>query len=117
MIGPTTNIGERPHRVWFQNPTAPVADGHGGFVQAWTDLAPPALFVKIESATGQALERVKAAGAILAQASHIVTGPFHPQVTSQTRILFNGRTFAVLGVITPAERAVELAMICAEVVA
>jgi head-tail adaptor len=116
MIGPTTSIAERPHRVQFQNPGPLVADGGGGYTQSWIDCAPPAMFVKIENASGLSLERLLAAGVVVASATHIVTAPFHPQVTTKTRLLFNGRVFAVAGVASPEERTVETVMACTEVV-
>lgn len=115
MIGPTTHVADRPHRVTLQNPGPGIPDGEGGVTQTWTDLTPPALSVKIAPATAKDLERV-AAGTVLATATHLVTGPYHPQVTTQTRILFNGRQFSVTGVSNPEERNVELVLVCVEVV-
>jgi head-tail adaptor len=102
--------------VNLQNPSAPIPDGHGGYTQAWVDLVPFALFVKIEPATALALERVKSVGTVVAQATHLVTGPYHPQATTQTRLLFNGRALTVVGLVSRDERNVESVMICAEVV-
>jgi SPP1 family predicted phage head-tail adaptor len=115
-IAPRTSVGKRPHRVTFQNPGPPVANDDGGFTQSWTDLTPAALSVEIKAATQQDLERVTA-GTVLATATHLVTGPFHPQVTTKTRILFNGREFHVNGVANPEERSVEMILVCSEVVA
>jgi head-tail adaptor len=115
-VGPTTAIADRPHRVTLQNPGPAVPDGDGGYAQSWIDLAPPALSAKIAPATARDLEKV-AAGTVLSTASHIVTMPYHPQVTTKTRILFNGRVFNVTGVATPDEGGVETIAICAEVVA
>jgi len=115
MIGPTTNVADRPHRVTLQNPGPAVPDGEGDTIPSWTDLNPPALSMKIAAATAADLERVTA-GTVLATATHIVTGPFHPQITTQTRILFNGRSFSVTGVSNPEERNVELVLVCVEVV-
>lgn len=115
-LAPTASVADRPHRVTLQNPSTPVADGDGGFTQTWTDLVPPALSVKIAPATAADLERVTA-GTVLSTATHIVTGPYHAQVTTKTRILFNGRAFSVVGVSNPEERNVELVLVCVEVVA
>lgn len=90
-------------------------DGDGGFTQSWTDLVPPALYVSIAPATARDLERVTA-GTVLSTASHIVTAPYHPQITTKTRILFNGRVFSVTGVSNPEERSVELILACVEIV-
>lgn len=115
MIGPQTNIADRPHRVSFQNPGPAAPDGEGGTVPSWTDLTPPALSVKIAPATAANLERVTS-GTVLATATHVITGPYHPQVTTQTRILFNGRQFSVTGVSNREERNVDMTLVCKEVV-
>lgn len=114
-IGPKVAIADRPHRVTLQNPGPAVPDGDG-YTQSWTDLTPPALSVKIAPATQRDLERV-IAGTVMSQATHIVTGPFHPQVTTKTRIIFSGRTFNVVGVADPEEGGVEMVLVCVEVVA
>jgi len=111
-----SSVFERPHRVTLQNPGPPVADGDGGFTQTWTDLVPSAMSASIETATADKLEKLGSATAI-SLATHIVSMPYHPQVTTKTRILFNGRTFNVTGVSNPDERNVNTVAICAEVVA
>jgi SPP1 family predicted phage head-tail adaptor len=115
-VGPKTAIADRPHRVTLQNPGPAIPDGDGGYTQSWTDLVPPALSVKIAPATQRDLERV-IAGTVMSTATHIVTGPFHPQVTTKTRVLFNGRQFSVVGVADPEEGQVEMILVCVEVVA
>ena len=108
--------GTRRHRVTLQNPGAPVPDGDGGFTQGWTDLAPRVLHVSIEPATARDLERL-AAGTNISSASHIVKAPYHPGVTTKTRLTFNDRTLHVASVINPEERNRELVLVCEEVVA
>lgn len=114
-IGPATAVADRPHRVTLQNPGPAIPDGDGDYTQSWTDLTPAAVSVRIQTATASALERITS-GTVLSTATHIVTAPFHPQITTQTRILFNGRTFNVTGVTNPDEGDVELILVCAEVV-
>lgn len=116
MTAPTTGVGARPHRVTLQNPGPAVPDGDGGFTQSWVDLTPPALSMEIKPATARDLEHVTA-GTVIAQATHLVTGPFHAGVTTKTRVLFNGREFHVVGVADPEERHVELVLVCVEIVA
>jgi SPP1 family predicted phage head-tail adaptor len=114
MIGPQrAAIGDRPHRVLFQNPGPAVPDGDGGFTQAWTDCAPPALSMSIVNATAAALERI-AGGTVIATATHIVSGPYHPQVTTQTRAVFDGRTFQIGNVIDREQRHQEMVLVCTE---
>lgn len=117
MIGLSrTSIAERPHRVSLQSPGPAIPDGAGGSTVTWTDLVPPALSVKISPATAVDLERV-AAGTVLSTNTYIVKGPYHPQVSTQTRILFNGRVFNVTGGGSPDERQVEMELVAVEVVA
>lgn len=115
MIAPSVGVGARPHRITLQNPGTAVPDGDGGFTQTWTDLTPASMFAKIAPATARDLERV-AAGTVLSTATHIVTLPYHPQITTLTRITFNGRNLSVTGVSNPDERNVELILTAVEVV-
>lgn len=118
MIAPRTSVGERPHYVLLQNPGPAVPDGAGGFTQTWSDLAAPAsVFAKIEPATAENLERVAAGVTVEANATHIISMPFHPSVTTKTRVVHNGRTFTVSGVSSPDERQQETIAIANEVVA
>lgn len=107
--------GLRRHTVVLQNPGSPVPDGDGGFTLSWTDLAPRIMQASIQPATARDLERV-AAGSVLSSATQIVTIPYHAQVTTKTRITFNGRTLNVTGVANPDERNKELILACTELV-
>jgi len=62
-----------------------VPDGDGGYTEAFAPLDPPQLFAKIEPATVISMERF-ASGTVAATATHVVTMPFHPTVTLQTRV-------------------------------
>jgi SPP1 family predicted phage head-tail adaptor len=109
-----TGAGERPHRVTWQNGvTAP--DGGGSYTQTWTDCAPPSTSCKIEAATAQTLERVRA-GTTVSAATHVITGPYHPQITTKSRALYNGRFFSVTGVDNVDEANVTTVAVCVEVV-
>ncbi|MEO8680287.1 MAG: phage head closure protein [Vicinamibacterales bacterium] len=116
MIAPRTSVAARPHRVTFQNPGPVIADGDGGYTQTWFDLAPPSLSVEIKPATASDLEHL-AAGTVVSMATHVITGPFHPQVSTKSRVLFNGQSFSVTGVSNPEERSVDMVLVCVEVVA
>jgi SPP1 family predicted phage head-tail adaptor len=113
MIAPKTRIADRPHRVLFQNHGAAVPDGQGGSTQSWTNCSPPELSVRLSPATAVDLERV-AAGTVLSTNTYIVKGPYHPQVTTETRLLFNGRVFQVTGGGSPDERQVEMELVAVE---
>lgn len=115
-LGPRASVADRPHRVSLQNPGPSIPDGDGGSAQTWTDLVPPAWQAQIAPATARDLERVTA-GTVLTTATHVVTGPYRPDVTTATRVLFNGRQFSVVGVSNPEERNVELVLVCVEIVA
>lgn len=114
-IGMRTAVGDRPHRISLQNPGPNVPDGEGGSTQTWFDLTPPAVYAKIAPATQADLERVTA-GTVLSTATQVVTMPYHPGVTTQTRIIFDGRLLYVKGVANPEERNIELILLCTEVV-
>jgi Phage head-tail joining protein len=50
-------------------------------------------------------------------AAVLVRGRYHPGITLETQILFEGRTFQVQGITDVDERHVELQLTCVEVVA
>ena len=110
-----TAVGTHRHLVLFQAPGAAVPDGDGGFTQTWSDLSPATWHVSIEPATAQDLERV-GAGTVLSTASHIVKGRFHPGVTTQTRMIFGGRTFSITGKANLEERGIFMELVAVEVV-
>lgn len=110
-----TSIADRPHRVTLQNPGPNVPNGDGGYTNSWFDLVPPAISVEIKPATADDLERV-AAGTVISKATSLITGPFHPQVTTKTRLLFNGREFHVTGDQNIEERGGEMVLVCVEIV-
>jgi|SRR5262245_55307440 len=119
-MSPLPNLanGERPHKVTFQNPGEPVPDGQGGYTEGWTDLDPPSMFVQIRPASVADLERV-ASGTVTSSATHLVTGPFHPGVTTKTRVTFTDRSgrareLAVAGIVNPEERNIEMILLCEE---
>lgn len=106
-------IGSYRHRVTFQNPGAAVPDGDGGYTQTWTDLAE--WYVSIQPASARDLERV-AAGTVIATATHIIRGRYLAGVSTQTRMVFNGRTFEITGVSNLEERNILMELVAVEVV-
>lgn len=111
-----TPNGERRHLVALANPGQAVPDGDGGYTQVYEPLDPTHMYVSIVPATTKDLERITS-GTVLSMASHVVSGPFHPGVTTKTRITFGDRTLNVVGVMNPEERNIETVMLVAEVVA
>lgn len=107
-------VGPLRHMVTLQNPGTVVPDGEGG----WTtvDTSGAEVFASIEPATQRDLERL-VANSVGSDASHVVTMRYIPGVTTKTRLLFNARTFDVVGVQNPEERNVELRLACVERVA
>ncbi len=106
--------GLRPHRVTLDNPGSPVATSDGGFTESVVPLQPPAMYASIWPILDRDVERATG-GTVIALATHRVTMPWHPQVTIQTRLRFQGRTFSVISVANTEERNVELVLLCAEV--
>lgn len=112
---PRMPSGRRYHRVTVRNPQGePVADGDGGSTQEYDDAESP-WHVAIEPATVRTLERV-AVGTVSAQASHVVTGPYRSDVTTESRLAFGARTLYVVGVINVDERNIETIALCSELV-
>lgn len=122
LIGLQTPISTRSTRVDLDGPGGPpVPDGDGGFIVTPAALSPPYVYAKIKPATAYDLERL-AAGTILATATLLITMPFHPGVTTQTRLTWiddaaRTRTANVVGVVNVEDRCHELVVGAVEVVA
>lgn len=111
-----TPAGARVHRVLLENPSGRVPDNDGGYTYTWTPLDPPELYARIRRASVRDLERT-IAETVTTVATHIVTIPYHPQITRATRITFNGRILQVIN--QPADKEEqhrELDLVCAELV-
>lgn len=116
-IGVATSVGWRPHRITLQQPGEPVPDGEGGYTTPLIDLDPPQVFARVAPASVGDLEQWTS-GTVSSVATHVVQMPFHPGVTTETVIGFwtreRTRTFNVIGLANPDERASELVALCAE---
>jgi hypothetical protein len=62
-----------------------VPDGDGGYIEVFAPLDPPAMFGSVEPMSARDLERFTNA-TVAAVATHLVSMPFHPGVTIQTRV-------------------------------
>jgi len=113
-MSPMTAIAKRPHRVTLQNPGPATPTPDGPYTQTWADLEPPQLWMRIEPATARALEQV-AAGAVLGLATHLLTGPYHPQIAAKTRAIFRDRIFEITHVQNPAQADQESVLVAVEV--
>lgn len=110
-------IGDYRHRVTVQGPLgAAVADAEGGYLQVYASLTPADWYCSIVPATQRDLERVTA-GTVMASASHVVTGRYRADITTQTRLIFQNRTLHVSSVANLEERNVTLQLVCQEIVA
>ena len=117
MISPRPSIASRLHACYFQNPGEPIPDGDGGYQIPWTDLDPPLLWMRIDPVTAD-VERLQA-GTTHTNLSHLVSGPFHPDVTPQTRLRFSDatgrqRTLEIAGVAVVDERGISMVLTCNE---
>lgn len=111
------SIGAYDQLVTLEAPAGlPTPDGRGGYTVDWQPLEPAAWYCAIEPATQRSLEEL-GAGTVLAQATHIVRGWYHPGLTTQARLLLNGRILNVVYVTNRNERGIESQLVCAEVVA
>jgi len=86
-------IGAYRHVVTLVDPAVP--------------LDPPVWFCSLEPAAAQVVD---------GQAAFFVRGRFHPGITLETQIVFEGRTFQVQSVTDVNERHMDLNLLCVEVV-
>src|SRR5262245_32931086 len=106
MIATQPPVSARPHRITLQDPGSPVPDGSGGYTESWTDLAPPQLSASIDPLPLRGNEFVDA-NTVTAMRTYLIGIPYHPGVSTKTRVLFKGRTFSVTGVRNREERNVD----------
>lgn len=111
-----TPAGTRRHYVTLTAPGITTPNSDGGYTQTTVWLQPPTAYASIMPATARDLERV-AAGTVIATSTHVIALPYHPGVTTQTVITYNGRTFHVTGVSNPNEMNRETICTAVEVVA
>jgi head-tail adaptor len=107
------SIGETRHLVTFQDPGPPVSDGDGGATFTWTDLAPATWYVSVDPAAVTDQERL-AADSVITKDVVLVRGAYHPGVSTATRMLFNGRTYAVAGVRNADARGIAMEVLAVE---
>lgn len=85
-----STLGGQRNRVTVSNPGSPTPDGDGGFTLAYTAATPSAWWAAIQPATPRAAERLFA-GTITAHADYILSGRFHPEIDSRTRLTWVDR--------------------------
>lgn len=109
-------IGQYRHRVTLEGPGAAVPDGEGGWTEGFGPLDPPVWDCSIQPASARDLESI-GAGTVLSQATHVIKGRYHAGITTQSRLLFESRTFNVVYLANRDERDIESNLVCAEVIA
>ena len=113
-----SSAGRRDKRVLLENPGAQVPDGEGGWTEGWAPLTPPQMYVHLAPATQSDLERV-ASGTVISSATHVISLPYHPGVTIETRLRYTEpgraeRLFAVTALRNPDEADRELVLVAEE---
>ena len=109
-------IGALRHTVDVMLTGAPTPDGAGGFEQLEIPAAPPHWQCSIEGAAQWNEHRAVPAGVVQANASHVLTGRYHPQINTAARLYLGGRRFDVGSVDNVDERGLTLVVLCTEVV-
>jgi hypothetical protein len=108
---------DRRHLVTLSAPSGtPVSDGEGGYIFPMGPLDPPTWWCASLPATQRNLERLTA-GTVIASVDHALEGDFHPGITTQTQITFEGRTLYVREVRDPEDRHITTIAFCSEVAA
>jgi hypothetical protein len=118
MIGLTTSIADRVHRLKRHNPGPAIPDGDGGSASSWVPLLPLEVSAAIRPPRASDLERL-AAGTVISTAMRVIAFPFDPLVTTATRVLWTdpaGRSHvaSVTGVDNPDGRCVETVLLAVE---
>lgn len=113
IIAPTTSIAARPHLVALSTPGELVPDGAGGWIQEDAPMVPPTWNCRIQPATVRDLEQLTNS-AIVSQATVVITGPWRPDITTETIIKYRGQTYRVNGVQSPDELRVETVVFCTQ---
>jgi head-tail adaptor len=109
-------VGRYRHVVRLESPGDPVPDGDGGYTESWAPLNPATWACMIRPANARDLETI-GAGTVLSQATHVVEGRYHAGITTETRLIRDGRVLNVIYVGNRAERGITTDLICAEVIA
>jgi SPP1 family predicted phage head-tail adaptor len=106
-----TAAGLRRHSVTLENPGGSVPDGDGGYIEGWTLVE--TVWGSVSPASAADLRRV-VAGTVTALLPYLIIVPYVPGVTTQTRITYDSRTFAIQAVRDVDERHIKLEIICEE---
>ena len=89
-VSVTIDAGLLRQTATLSSPAAPVADGDGGYTTAFVSLNPYEWRCAIDRATASNANRHFAAS-VIAYATHILRGRFHPDISTGTRIEWTDR--------------------------
>ncbi len=87
MAPATFAIGLLRQVVTLSAPGAPVPDADGSYTQTYTPLDPAMWRCAITPATPRPSETTPS-GTVVAHATHVFSGRYHPGITSQTRLVW-----------------------------
>lgn len=79
--------GDLKQSAALSNPGAAVPDGDGGFTYVYTAIDPSPWRCAIEKATVANSEKLFA-GTVLSHAMYIMSGRYHPLITTKTRVVW-----------------------------
>jgi head-tail adaptor len=118
---PHRSSGQRRILLSLDAPGPAVPDGDGGYTQGWAPLDPPTANADVRPASARDLEGV-ISGTVQSTATHLITLPFHPGITTTTRVQWTDaadrpHTANVTAVVNVDERCIELVLGATEVVA
>lgn len=90
----------------------------GGWTEVWSAIGGQAgWFFAIETASSRAMERVAAGGAMkISTATRVLEGRYHPDITTDMRILEGSKIFSVTAVENVGGRDEITRLVCEEVV-
>lgn len=103
--------GRRQHAVTLENPGGSVPDGDGGYTEGWDLLQ--TCWGSVSPASAADLRRV-VAGTVTALLPYLIVVPYVAGVTTQTRVTYAGRTFAIQAVRNVDERDIQLEIVAEE---
>lgn len=112
-IAPRTGIGKHDKWVLLQNPGPKVPDATGGYTQSWYDL-PPRELAAVEPATAATLERIAAGATVISTATKVVTINYWPEVSTETRVVYEGMRLSVKSIFDEDDGHAELSLVCEE---
>lgn len=105
------SAGKRRHLVSIERPTASAANAYGETTDTWSEYCQAYVGIIPQSAR----EYVAAQG-VRADMTHLLRMLYTDGVgvTNQMRVKFNNRYLHIVSVLNPAERNVELQLVCVE---